>query len=248
MNGVERKLWLEYRVSPTTENRNKLVEQYQPIVAVHAAKLVRTMPYGVTVDDLISGGQDGLIRAVERFDVAQNTKFTTFASKHIRGAMLDWTRGQDHLSRSSRRHSKRMARIEQQVWQETGQPPTDEAIAQHLGVGVERVQRMRHSMSFPDVLSYHHGVTAKAGAPSHIELLEDDTCGQPGIEMQRRSTVEWLLRCLTKREAMVVRMYYLEGYTLKQVGEKSHRSESWASIVHRQAMNKLRQIGNRVRE
>jgi RNA polymerase sigma factor for flagellar operon FliA len=57
----------------------------------------------VTFDDLVSVGMIGLIQAVDRFDRSRDLKFKTYAQHRIRGAMLDFLRDQDPLSRTERR-------------------------------------------------------------------------------------------------------------------------------------------------
>ncbi len=67
-----------------------------------ARRLRDCVPPSVTLEDLVSAGTIGLIQAVDRFDPALGFKFATFAKHRIRGAMLDFLRGEDPLSRAER--------------------------------------------------------------------------------------------------------------------------------------------------
>lgn len=71
---------------------------------VHAlAKRLRSLvPPCITLDDLVGAGTIGLIQAVDRFEASRGLKFTTYAKHRIRGAMLDFLRGEDPLSRTER--------------------------------------------------------------------------------------------------------------------------------------------------
>ena len=57
----------------------------------------------IVLDDLVSAGMVGLIQAVDRFDSSRGPKFKTYAQHRIHGAMLDFLREEDPLSRTERR-------------------------------------------------------------------------------------------------------------------------------------------------
>jgi RNA polymerase sigma factor for flagellar operon FliA len=75
---------------------------------VHAlAKRLRSqVPSCVTLDDLIGAGTIGLIQAVDRFQPSRGLQFATYAKHRIRGAMLDFLREEDPLSRAERRRTR----------------------------------------------------------------------------------------------------------------------------------------------
>ena len=68
------------------------------------------VPPCVTFDDLAGAGTVGLIQAVDRFDDTRGLKFKTYAQHRIRGAMLDFLRSQDPLSRTERRRVRESVR------------------------------------------------------------------------------------------------------------------------------------------
>jgi len=80
----------------------------QHLTHVHAlAKRLRShVPPCVTLDDLIGAGTIGLIQAVDRFQPSRGLQFATFAKHRIRGAMLDFLREEDPLSRTERRRTR----------------------------------------------------------------------------------------------------------------------------------------------
>ena len=61
------------------------------------------VPPCIVLDDLVSAGMVGLIQAVDRFDSSRGPKFKTYAQHRIHGAMLDFLREEDPLSRTERR-------------------------------------------------------------------------------------------------------------------------------------------------
>jgi RNA polymerase sigma factor for flagellar operon FliA len=69
------------------------------------------VPPCITLDDLISAGMVGLIQAVDRFDSSRGAKFKTYAQHRIHGAMLDFLREEDPLSRTERRRVRESAPV-----------------------------------------------------------------------------------------------------------------------------------------
>lgn len=68
-----------------------------------ARSLISRLPPCVTLDDLTGAGMVGLIQAVDRFDRTRGLEFSTYARHRIRGAMQDFLRGEDPVSRAERK-------------------------------------------------------------------------------------------------------------------------------------------------
>ncbi len=98
-------LWQSYWTEPSIATRNALVEANMATVRRIAHRLNR--PAHVEVDDLISEGVFGLVRAIELFDPKRNLRFSSFGTFRIRGAMLDFLREIDWLPRNERIKQKR---------------------------------------------------------------------------------------------------------------------------------------------
>ena len=87
----------------TRTTREATIVQYIGHVHVLAKRLQLCLPPCVTYDDLVGAGTIGLIQAVDRFQPSRGLQFGTYARHRIRGAMLDFLRGEDPLSRTERR-------------------------------------------------------------------------------------------------------------------------------------------------
>lgn len=120
----------------TTSHREQLILSHMPQVRLLAVRLHRRCPQ-VELDDLISTGTIGLIRAVDRFDPSRNLKLKTLAEHRIRGAMLDYLRQIDPLPRSVRRFQKqRDAAID--FLAARGENPSHDEMAKVLGVPIHK--------------------------------------------------------------------------------------------------------------
>jgi RNA polymerase sigma factor (sigma-70 family) len=83
--------------------REAAILQNVDLVNNLAKRLQRRLPPCVTFDDLRSAGMIGLIEAIDRFDASRGLELRTFAQHRISGAMLDFLRAEDPLSRAERR-------------------------------------------------------------------------------------------------------------------------------------------------
>lgn len=103
LNKTEAQLWRDYQAEKTTEARNALVQHYLGYVITLAVKYFKRLPKrsNMTVDDLVSFGVMGLIDILDRFNPDLGTKFLSFASLRIFGAIIDGLREFDHNTRHS---------------------------------------------------------------------------------------------------------------------------------------------------
>lgn len=83
MDSTERTLWDQYKTNPTTENRNRLVEQYLPYVHKLAYHYEDRVPAHIQHDDMVSAGAFALLRSVETFDPDNGAEFLTYCRSGI---------------------------------------------------------------------------------------------------------------------------------------------------------------------
>ncbi len=84
-------------------SRDAQILSLEPQVRVHAARIFRRVPSSVGFDALLSAGWTGAVTAVDRFRPDAGASLSTFADRHVRGAILDYLRSLDDLTRDHRR-------------------------------------------------------------------------------------------------------------------------------------------------
>src|SRR6188768_181213 len=89
--------------------RESRAEQYLPLVRRIAMRLIRNLPSSIALDDIISAGWVGLSEALQRCppDMAEGD-LEAYASYRVRGAILDYLRSLDPLTRKLRGASRRI--------------------------------------------------------------------------------------------------------------------------------------------
>src|SRR5581483_9287294 len=135
--------WRAYREDPSNlELRNRLVENYLPLVKYNAERIWSRLPDGVELDDLISAGIFGLMDAIEAFDLNRGVKFETYCVPRIRGAMLDELRTMDWVPRLVRSKQSKMDESRKALEAHLGRPPRPDEMAEKLGISLQEYDRV----------------------------------------------------------------------------------------------------------
>src|SRR3990167_418450 len=123
-------------------DRSALIKQYQPLVRRLAHYMMAKLPASVEVDDLIQVGLIGLSDALSRYEASQGVQFETFAIQRIRGAMLDELRGNDWMSRGSRKSQKEIETTMRRLEHRLGRSPIESEIAAEMGLSLADYQSL----------------------------------------------------------------------------------------------------------
>src|SRR6267142_3663832 len=136
-------LWLQFKADQDNQDlRNRLVEQYLPLVKYNGERIWARLPEGVELDDLISAGVFGLMDAIEAFDLSRGVKFETYCVPRIRGAMLDELRTMDWVPRLVRSKATKMNEAVKTLEARMGRHPTAAELAIHMEMSVEDLEKM----------------------------------------------------------------------------------------------------------
>ena len=100
-------LWARYRSAGDVAARAQLLDRYLGLVH-HVAREIGARTPAVELEELISAGTIGLIRALDSFDLSRGLAFSTYAVRRIRGAILDDLRSRDWIPRSVRAKSRKL--------------------------------------------------------------------------------------------------------------------------------------------
>jgi len=243
----EKQLWEQWKKHGDEDARQELIIMHMRVVRFVAGRVAIHVPSSIDMDDLIGWGSLGLLDAIDKYDADQNTKFSTYASIRVRGAIIDQIRTLDWAPRSLRAMARKMGAAKEKLRHEHGQEPSPELVAKELGIEVDQVDDVQIQLQTAQILSLDDYVPSN-GESSEVRKVDLTTgTGIPSpeavaISNERQEMIVQGILSLPDQMQKVLNLYYYEELTLKEIGMVLEVSESRICQIHSAAMKKLRKI------
>ena len=237
----KKRLLEEYAANKRPETREQLILEYAPLVKAVAGRLSMYLGYNVDYEDLVSYGIFGLIDAIDKFDCLKEVKFETYASLRIRGAILDQIRKMDWIPRTVRQRQRKIDEAIKSLEARTGKTPTDEMLAEELGVSGEELLSWQSQLKVTNVVSLNEFV--ESGNEPVMDAKGNFRFAQPEeviAETELKRMLKDAMQLLTEKEQKVILLYYYEDLTLKEISRVLEVSESRISQLHTKALQKMK--------
>lgn len=242
----ERDLWIRFKDRGDGAARDEIIVRYMRVVKYVAGRMAIHVPASVELDDLVGWGVLGLMDAVEKFDPAQETKFSTYATIRVRGAIIDQIRTLDWAPRSLRSMARKVGAAREKLRHVKGQEPSTEEIADELGVDPDTVDDTVAQLQTAQVLSLDDYLPSEENGDSRTRATVSDgtvrTPGQAAEAGERQENLVQAILQLPDQQQKVLNLYYYEELTLKEIGVVLEVSESRVCQIHSAAMKRLRQV------
>lgn len=226
---------------PDSSYAEKCILDQMPLVKSIARNIHRRLPTHIAYEDLVQAGVLGLIDAAKRFNPERQIQFATFARHRIRGAIMDSLRMWDWASRSLRRKQKTVACAREHLSKRLGRDATEEELADYLSVSLEELQQMLSDIQNPTLANLDS--EEENSARTLEEIIEADPDSNPFCQCSAQETKALLLRCIramSERERKILTLHYINGFTMKEVGQCIGVGQSRISGLHAQAIDALR--------
>jgi RNA polymerase sigma factor for flagellar operon FliA len=220
--------------------RARLIETHTDLSRKAAALIYPRVKQHVEFDELVSLGNAGLAEAATRYDPTKGASFATFAWYRVKGSIIDGLRRNTTLPKRvwAKLVALRAASeyLENKIEREagaakTGAPPPEgaQALAQ-IKQAMSAIRTMY--LTSLETLREDKGFEPAADGPAPGEHL--DTAK---LAARLRSALDKL----PEKERALVTKHYWEGKNLLEAGAELGISKSWASRLHAQAVDRLRQ-------
>ncbi|HWP02202.1 MAG TPA: FliA/WhiG family RNA polymerase sigma factor [Gemmatimonadaceae bacterium] len=239
----EIQLWQRYHEQGSREARSLLIERYLGLVHHVAREVEKRLRPAMELDDLVSAGTFGLVRAVDSYDPSRGVAFSTYATPRIHGAIMDELRALDWRPRSVRERQRQLDRVSRSVEAETGGAATAQEVASRMGVDLTTYFRWRSNssggapLSLDDPSPEARSTVAQIEAASGREVASiEDVMAREEMVARLRAAIEEL----PERSRMVLVLYYYRELNQRQIAEILHVTESRVSQIRTDALRRLR--------
>lgn len=237
-------VWDDYFADPVHGGHveDLLVRAYLPVVKQVTDRVYATLPNNVEYDEVLQNGRIGLLDAIRGWNPTI-ASFRTYATLKIRSRILDGLRAADWLSRDMRRTVRAVQQGIIALEKELNRTPSDEEVAEHLGITVADVQTalLNHSTAYvgslDDILPNRgSGEGNQSSVGAHIT---DITEMSPHDHVEKQQDAELLREAiagLPERDRQIIALYYYEQLTLSNIGEILGVTESRICQVRAKAL------------
>jgi len=209
------------------------------LVAIIAKQMSRRVGHAVTLDELLSFGNEGLLRAARAFDPSHGVPFRRWANIRIKGAIIDGLR---QLGTLPRRLYRELSGIE----------AGDRMLASYDEEDAARPATTPESAN--DRLTEYLGgiATAMALGSSSPDVdslpADDDSPEEQLAAAEFRARIREVVAQLPERERTLIERHYFAGQTLDEAAASIGLSKSWGSRLHARAieaiLKELRRTGD----
>ena len=250
-------LWtrINEKITRLENIRSQIIEANLLLVASIAKQHNSENAYtpSLTFLDLMQEGSIGLMKATEKFETARGYRFSTYATWWI---MQGIKRALDQQSKTIRTPSyakdaiRSINQTRNQLIQELQREPTLQELSEETELSEKRIIEMINSAK--DTVSLSVPIDEKSDDDSdrsYADLIADDsqmTPEQETFENSTKESIESLLRKLTGREALVIKLRYgvADGdeCTLNEIGNRLNISRERIRQIEKDALAKLKRV------
>ena len=219
------------------KSRTQLVEEN---VGLIWCVVKRFYGRGTDPEDLFQIGSIGLLKAIDKFDLSYDVKFSTYAVPMISGEIKRFLRddGMIKVSRSLKELAYKAYVLKEQMQEHLNREPTIEELAEKLQVDKEELAMALESGG--EVESLHKPIYQKDG--NEIQLMDrlEEKEGQEE-KILNHMLLKQLLEQLKKEERQLIYMRYFANKTQSEIGKTMGISQVQVSRLEKKILGYLRE-------
>ncbi|MDR1962120.1 MAG: sigma-70 family RNA polymerase sigma factor, partial [Gracilibacteraceae bacterium] len=184
-----------------------------------------------------------LLEAIENYDPEKKSQFKSYASIRVRGAIIDFVRNQDWVTKRLKREAVMLNGAMDVLGGQLGRTPTTEEIAAHLNLDARTVEKIIGEEHMFHLLSYEELVDVGLYGTKGFRESIAQNVEQPGFsveEKELRAVITESLEELTEKEKLVMSLHYYEELKKKDIAYILGVSPSRVCQMHNGALKKMK--------
>lgn len=201
---------------------------------------------GISNEDLVQVGSIGLIKAIEFFKPDKNTRFKTYASYFIRGEIKHYLRDKASIIKAPRELQELVFKIStavKQLKEEGFEDPTEEQIAEAVGVSVKKIHEVMELELCKSTLSLDQAISSVDD--DDLTLIDKIPSGDYQEFMnsyENKLMLAAAIKKLPKDLQEIVEMSYYQDLNQREISEKINISQMQVSRRLKKALSKMYEI------
>jgi RNA polymerase sigma-B factor len=237
----DRRLLILYHLEGDKSAREQLVARLLPLARRMARRYRRS---DEPLDDLVQVATLGLIKAIDRFDPARETAFSSYAVPTMLGELKRYFRDNGwavHVPRGMQERVMRVDNSMKELSRKLGRSPSAAEVAEAIGASTEQVLEAMEAASAYDAISlesYRFGDDGDGETYAESIGVEDDR-----FELvEYGATIAPTLQALPARDRIVLHLRFVEDLTQAEIAERVGVSQMHVSRLIRRALDRLRTV------
>jgi RNA polymerase sigma factor FliA len=243
MPEVDLKQWEKWKTERDPQAGDYLVEKYRHLIEYVIHRFMISIPKTIHIDEIRSFAYEGLLDAIDKFNLDGDFKFETYATWRVKGAIIDGLRSSDWLPRSVREKVKKVEKAYSILEQKNGKTVTDEEVCQYLGITKAELNKTVSEAALSTMISIdetiHDDENDQVG---RYNVIKNEHAESPEGYLDEQMVKESLARAidrLPEKEKLIVTLCYFEDLKLTEIAEVLNLSVSRISQLHSKAMLRL---------
>lgn len=197
---------------------------------------------GIPLDDLVQAANEGLVKAISRFDPDLRFDFLSFAVPTMRGEVRRYFRDQGWTVRPPRRVQDlqwQRSRVVDALHQQLGREPSRAEVAERLDVDVSEIEEADQAVGAFSPTSLDLPARDEEGSAALGDLLPDEDTDT--LAAEARTMLQPVVRALNERDRRVLFLRFFEDWTQKEIGEEIGVSQMQVSRTLTRLLGTLRE-------
>jgi len=231
-------LVLQYKKNKSEELLNAILHKMEPLIK-YWCQTQCYLPW--EKEDLLQVARIAVVGALDRFDPEKEIRFKTYAYRTVTGKILNYYRDYTwrvSIPRKYRELSTNITKVEGEIYQRTGQPPSVKEIASTLGLSEEEVEKVLEAKRASKATSLSEQLEKEDNKTELMQFM-----GREDVNLQSIEAKQDVANALNKLEEIqkkVIYMRFYEDLTQSKVAQLLGVSQMQVSRLERMALGELK--------
>lgn len=229
---------MAYQQTRCMDERQQFILDCMPLVEQFARKHRTLYAHYWQVEDTVSLGVMGVMECLESYDGLKNTSFEAYLVSKLKFKLIDELRKYGFVPRRVSQKAKQVNDALECLTQDHMRTISDEELANHLNMSVSELSLHYHEVSMNYLMSMEEVIES-----SGDRFLEDKLHHNPEeifFANELKHHLKNAILKLSEKEQMLIHLYYVEQFKLKEIGQIFEVSEARVCQMHANVIKTLK--------